>query len=303
MEREKKIKALREILGNEAYRKNDEVIFKCPCCNHRKPKLSVNLKNDWFHCWICEYGGKNLIPLLKKGSVERKQYIKELEESKGIKKEEENKSYDYPSLPKDFRTLTTKYKSPYFNGSLKYLFGRGLCFDDILKWKLGYCEHGEYKNRIIIPSFDEFGELNFFVGRSFYNNCRSYMHGNFSKDIIWNDYMIDWNKSIVITEGPFDAFKADNAVALQGSILREGSKLFRKIILSGVDVFFALDTDAFYKQLEIIKLFVQYGTKSYYVNLCGKKDVGDMTKEEFIKAKSKAVYIKSELDILRLRVM
>ena len=37
----------------------------------------------------------------------------------------------------------------------------------LTKYNLGYCEYGNYKNMIIIPSYDENGKLNYFTGRSF----------------------------------------------------------------------------------------------------------------------------------------
>ena len=42
--------------------------------------------------------------------------------------------------------------------------------DDILKHNIGYCDEGKYSNRIIIPSYDSDGQLNFFVGRDFYKS-------------------------------------------------------------------------------------------------------------------------------------
>jgi hypothetical protein len=41
----------------------------------------------------------------------------------------------------------------------KYLAKKRLTKADILKWKIGYCFSGEYRNRIIIPSFDDDGDV------------------------------------------------------------------------------------------------------------------------------------------------
>lgn len=304
MHREKKFRAIKQVLGEPDFTKGDEAIFFCPRCHHRKPKVSVNLVTERFHCWACDWGGKNLLPLMKKGTPEREEYLQELEERRGIRKNlEQEKKYDPVILPPEFRSLSTPHRSPYYRVAMEYLANRGVSADDILRWKLGYCEDGEYKHRIIIPSFDEYGELNFFTGRTYYPNQVNYKHGNFCKDIITNDYWIDWTKPVTITEGAFDAMQAgDNAIPLQGSILKEGSKLFRKIVTSGVDTYFALDTDAFKKQLKIIELFLSYGVTPYYVNLFGKKDVGSMTKEEFQLAKSQSRVIRSDTDILKIRI-
>jgi hypothetical protein len=297
-----KLRAIRRALDQEEQiTKGDEVVFLCPKCKHRKPKLSVNLKIDWFHCWVCDWKGKNLVPLLRlRGNTpELREYMDEMDDRP---KELAPRVYDRPSLPQGFRSLSRPSRSPYFTAAMAYLGSRGLGTDDILRWKLGYCDEGDYRGRIIIPSFDEHGELNFVVGRSYYGDPRPFKHENICKDIVWNDYMVDWSRPVVVTEGPFDAFKAeDNVVALQGSIM--GHELFRRIVSTGADVQFAMDTDAFKKQLNIIQRLLRFGVVCWYVNLLGKKDVGAMTKEEFQQAKSRATPVRSDLDLLRLRVM
>lgn len=269
----------------------------------------MNLITDWFNCWICgkDFSGRTLVKLLAHlfgpRSPELEQYFAHLEELRGVVQEKPVQEFDEPELPSGFRSLSVTSRSPYFRQAMEYLDNRGVGSDDILLHKLGYCEDGDFRGRIVFPSFDSNGDLNFAVGRAFWPNIPSYKHGNFSKDIIFNDYMIDWDEPIVLTEGPFDAIKAgENAIPLQGSNLSEGSKLFRKIVTSGVEVYFAMDTDAYRKQLRVMQVFNHYGVQAHYVNLFGKKDVGMMTKEEFRVAKSRAVPIRSDMDLLRLRI-
>lgn len=307
LSREWKLRALRRVLGEEQLTKGDEKVFFCPVCKHRKPKLCVDLATDRVHCWICdkELSGYTLIPVLRlKGkSADYDEYLADLKESRSKTVEKVERKYERPALPQEFRTLSTRWKSPYYDAAVSFLRSRGLDERDILLYKLGYCEDGEYKNRVIIPSFDEYGELNFVVGRTFYDANLSYKHGELDKDIIWNDYMVDWTKPVVVTEGQFDAITAgDNSIALQGSIMREGSKLFDKIVESGVDVYFAMDTDAFDKQLKIIEMLLTYGVKSYYVDLNGAKDVSDLGKQKFVVQKEKAKRVSSSIDILKMRL-
>ena len=283
---------------------HDEIAFFCPKHGARSERtigqLSVNLVTDKFHCWSCGFSGKNLTFLLPKGSSEWKEYVESLDI---LKPKEQEKVYDHPKLPEEFVTLTKQSRSPYFSAATGYLEKRGIGKKDIVKWKLGYCEEGDFKSRIIIPSFDEMGLLNFFTGRAFYDGMTRYKNGNFSKDIIFNDYMIDWKKPITITEGPFDAFKiSDNVIALQGNILTSGTKLFSRIVLSGVDVFLAMDSDAFNKQLRIIEELLSYGVGCNFVSLNDKKDVGEMTHQEFVIAKQKSVKIRNDVDILKMRI-
>ena len=121
------------------------------------------------------------------------------------------------------------------------------------------------------------------------------------KNIVWNDYLVDWNKPITLVEGPFDAIKAsDNVVALGGTFLHD--KLFAKIVTTGVDVFFALDQDAQKVQMKMVERLISYGTVCHLVPLNGRKDVGEMTKEEFQENKKMSLAIRNEIDILKMRI-
>lgn len=318
-----KLAALRTALLQEGTVKGDEAVFFCPPppVGHGNPRnravgqLSVNLDTDWFNCWSCGFKGRNIYPLLTargKTKVSR-EYLEEMEEKRQDSRRcvqilIPEKEYDQSRLPDEFKSLSVPSRSPYVRQALAYLAGRGLTTDDVLRWKLGYCEDGEMAGRVIIPSFDEHGELNFCVGRSIYEVEQAHRYRPFPwhqcKDIVWNDYQIDWTKPITVTEGPFDAFKAEeNVTILQGTIFPEA--LVRKIVLSGVDVYFAMDADAFRRQLEYIELFLSYGTVCRYVDVKKgkKKDLGAMTKQEFRERKLAARTVRNELDILKMRVL
>jgi hypothetical protein len=304
MTKTEKLQAIRRLLGHEERRKGDEVLYFCPRCpvRHHKAKLSISLDTDRFHCWICGWGGKSLQHLLAmNGATEDSRSYGQAQVNEPLS-EPRQRVYDVPVLPPEFRTLTRTWRSPHYAAAMEYLISRGLDMDDIVRWKLGYCESGEYRGRIIVPSFDERGVLNFCVGRAFLPNVGlSYKHGNLSKDIVWNDYMIDWKRPVVVTEGPFDAFKAeDNVVALQGSIM--GDQLFAKIVSHDAPVYFAMDADALRKQLRIMEKLVIYDVQCFHVGLGGKKDVGSMTKKEFRTAKGRAIPVSSDLDIMKIRV-
>lgn len=308
MQPDRKLKILRRILG-DARQKGKEAIFYCPKhparAGRSQGQLSVNLTTDWFNCWSCAFKGRNLLPLLRLGgkSPELLEYAAELEERKHEAPPE--RVYDTPTLPEGFRSLSEEHRSPHRRQAMDYLSRRGVGADAILRWRLGYCEDGEYRHRIIFPSFDRYGDLNFVSGRAYYEgpHLMRYKHGNYSKDIVWNDCMVDWSRSVVVTEGPFDAIKAgENAVPLQGTLLNEHSLLFNKIISLGVDPYFAMDSDAFRRQLGIMKKFIEYGAQPRFVDLKGRKDVGEMTTEEFQDRKREAIPIMSELDLIKLRL-
>ena len=147
-------------------------------------------------------------------------------------------------LPNEFVSLANKGKSVLSSKSSKKLSeSRGITDEDILFWKIGFCTSGEYAGRIIIPSFNENGDCNYFIGRTYQNDWRKYMNPPTAKSkIIFNELYIDWDEDLTLTEGVFDAIIAGkNSVPILGSSLREQSKLFKSIIANDTPVYIALD--------------------------------------------------------------
>jgi len=305
----RKLEALRSILGHEEFRKGDECIFFCPKHQHHKAKLSVNIKTDNFNCWVCGFKGFNLKPLLYfKGRNEEADKYAENIGRKDAKdsRDRASEEYDVPTLPAEFRSLSRSITTdcPYRLHAVRYVQDRGISNKDILRYKLGYCLEGPYKGRIIIPSFDSGGDLNFFVGRKFYDWAGlSYKHGNFDKNIIFNDYLVDWDEPVTLVEGPFDSFVAENSVPLQGTILNEDSLLFAKIVTSKEPVYLALDADARAKQMKLMELFMSYGVPVGLIEVekHDALDVGDMTRGQFKHAKHTAFWVHNQIQALRLK--
>lgn len=308
MHRERKLRALVEILGDDYWQKGEEVIFFCKNpkgCDgkHHKKKLSVNLKTDAFHCWVCGWGNKASIePILRlnRNSEYYTEYV-------GEKKPEvikEEKKYDRVALPKEFRSLSVAHRSPWYNRAMGYLVSRGLEPSDAFLYKLGYCEDGPYKDRIIIPSFDEYGELNFFSGRLFFDRDEvKYKHGNFSKDIVFNDYMVDWSQPITLVEGPIDMMKVgQNAIPIQGVFVSPSSKLFQKILAKRVPVYIALDNDAMPAILKIAEELMKHGIETNIVTWRDYKDPGDMPRGKFEEYRPKAIKMANTFDLLKAKI-
>jgi len=177
--------------------------------------------------------------------------------------------------------------------ALNYLSKRGIDKYDILRWKIGYCSSGKYAGRVIVPSFNEDGKVNYFIARSYDGNWRKYLNPPDSKDIIFNELYIDWEDDIVLTEGVFDAIKIPNSIPILGSTLRENSKLFQNIIKHDPAVYMSLDPDAETKEFKMIESLLKYGVEVYKVEIKPFKDAGEMSKQEFMERKKKATLIKN----------
>jgi len=294
-----KIKILSEFLGSY-YLTGDEYLFSCPSCEHKKRKLSVNLKKNKFKCWVCDYSGKEIYKLVRRfGGREHKtkwaQYSEiEINDFENLFKKESESTNEIISLPKEFVSLANKNLPLNSIQARKYLRKRGIDEKDILKWKIGYCPSGVYEKRIVIPSFSEAGQLNYFIARTYDGNWKKYLNPSVSKDIVFNELYIDWKDDIILVEGAFDAIVAgENTIPLLGSTLRENSKLFQELVENEPKVFIALDPDVEKKSLKLISDLLLYGIKIYKISISPYSDVGEMCKEEFRKRKKEAVLINS----------
>ena len=290
---DRKLKIVKEFLGS-FYKSKDEFLFHCPKCKHHKKKLSLNFDKNVFKCWICDYVGKDIGRLVYSyGNSDTKSQwrtltgvvdfseVDEVEDEKIVVK-----------LPEEFISLTSKQVNPLSIMVRQYLKSRGLTRDDLVWWKMGYCPDGEYGKRIIIPSFDISGEVNYFIARSYTpGDWQRYKNPPAERDFIFNELYLDWNKDITIVEGVFDAIVAGNAIPLLGSTLRENSYIFQKIIANCDKVYIALDDDAKSKEFKISDLFRLYGVDVYRIDTSGFGDVGEMDKKTFQTRKKTAAFL------------
>ena len=297
---QEKLKIVKEILGG-CYYSNEESLFYCPYCKHEKRKLSLNVVKNVFKCWVCDTTGRDIRRLVRRfGSYKQLQKWDQLTNTvdvSGFDKLFLEVQLEVPveqtiKLPEEFSSLANGSTPFTALLALKYLTRRDISKEDILHWKIGYCDSGAYANRIIIPSFNNEGYVNYFVARTYNNSYKRYKNPPVSRDICFNELYIDWDADLVITEGIFDAIKAGpNAVPLLGSTLRENSKLFQKIIDHDTPVYLALDADAEKKEAKIINLFLKYGIELYKIDTTDYDDIAEMPKERFLERKEKATFI------------
>ena len=294
---QEKLKILTSFLGPYT-RSGGEVLFSCPFCKHHKKKLSVNIHKNVFKCWICDANGKSLSKLVRKfGNTDaRFKWSKfedriEIGDFDNLFEDQKPELEVLINLPANFVSLANKSLPITAKHPLKYLSERGITKKDILRWKIGYCSDGEYANRVIIPSFNKDGYVNYFVARSWIDEFPRYKNPQASKNIIFNELFVDWTKPIILTEGVFDAVKAGNAIPLLGSTMKENSKVFQEIVKREIPVYLALDPDAQKKQDWITEMLLSYDVPVYSVDVSGYKDVGEMEPEVFQDRLSKATFI------------
>ena len=267
--------------------KENEYMWWSPFVNHHKPKLQVNIKNGKWHCWVSGQGGHNLFQLFKKVKATKKQYqeLNELSDNfsfEYVPTKQENKEV---KLPDEYKPMWTKSNSPTYKHALKYLQSRGVSQDDMIKYSIGYCEDGLYSNRIIIPSYDNEGQLNFFIGRDIFDSKLKYRNSPTPKDIIGFDLFVNWEEPILLVEGALDAITSKvNSIPLFGKTIMNNLK--RKILEKKVKTLYvALDNDAVKDSMKIVEELMNEGIKVHMIKLT-EKDPNDIGYEKFTDIKN-----------------
>ena len=257
--------------------KADEYMFYSPFVSHHKPKLQVNIETQKWHCWVTNQGGHSIYSLFKKVNADTR-YFSELKDLVFIpnKSKGETESKVIVSLPRDFQGLWKVSKSLYRNQAKSFLHNRGITAWDIKKYKIGFCDSGLYEGRIIIPSYDDVGLLNYFVGRSFVGEKMKYKNPNVSRDIIPFEWYIAWSKPIILCEGVFDAMSIrSNAIPMLSK--KPSRSLLQKIFEKNVKtIYIALDDDAKKDAYVMSEFFKDFGIDSKVVKLPKDQDPNDL---------------------------
>ena len=268
----------------QSLNKTNEYMWWSPFVQHHKPKLQVNIQTGKWHCWVSNQGGHNLFQLLKRVGAGRQDYqtlSKLLGETTFYNNDKNTPDSLDIKLPDEFKSLSEPHTSIIKDHAMLFLKKRGITKQDIKRYNLGYCVEGQYQNRIIIPSYDSSGKLNYFVGRDFYASTLKYKNPPIPKDVIGFDLYVNWSLPIILVEGVFDAMSVkNNSIPLFGKTILP--KLYGKIVEKKVkDIFIILDSDAFDDAIQITEKFVNEGINVNFVKLDG-QDPNDLGYKKMI---------------------
>lgn len=275
-------------------RKGLNAAFRCPeCGGAKKQKFIVRIDTGQYHCWVCDARGASVAKVLRKLSPEvaarwegvagshQRRFLDEVTEAPKVE------------LPMGFRLLAESLDSydPDVRDCLRYIQDRGLGLREMWYFRLGYVKRGRLARRVIMPSFDADGKLNYWTARSIDKDVvGKYINPPIPRgEFIFNELNIDWRQEVTLVEGPFDLTKCDsNATAILGSNMSRRSALFQAIARNRTPVVLALDSDMPEKQHKWAKALSEFDVPVRILDLDGYKDVGEMSREEFMEAKAKA---------------
>ena len=256
--------------------KNMQLQFPCPNCiekygkaEERKFNLEINLSKQLFHCWKCADEGDemygSILKLIKLYGNEQllkeyKEAIHSLRESKLYKLNfsDDDFNIDTKSVEIEDLKLPSSFKyirkdKPLPKDVAKYLNSRGIGWDIIERYSMGYTEYTKDSlmpsYRIYIPSYDKYGDLNYWTGRDYLNRDKVVKYYNPKverKNVIFNEEKVQWDADITLVEGPFDHIVVPNSIPLLGKVLNKEFKLYWEIVKNAKgNVNIWLDDDAF----------------------------------------------------------
>lgn len=257
------VELLRDVLGNEKqhYESKGQISFDCPVCaaekgldkGDGKGNLEINYSKHVYKCWSC---GETLGTQGPLGKLFDKHATKAQKKVYNLIKPEELKKQDAKKpklkLPEGYTTFEDS--NPKFIPHIeayRYLQSRGITDELIKKYKIGYTVSGDFAYRIIVPSFNKEGTLNYFVARAWIKGRIKYKNPTVPKDeIIFNEGLIDWDKYIHICEGAFDGFFLDNSIVMLGKKMSDllFSTIYEK---ANGNVIICLDEDAWTDALKL----------------------------------------------------
>jgi hypothetical protein len=278
---------VKDILGHpKRFNKNkQQYSFDCPTCSaekglddgDNKGNLEVNFSEGVYNCWACgeTHGTKGGLKKFFKTFATKDQIRKlkmigfDLTEFKTNLKEV-NIIEDL-TLPKGFIPFKEgNPKSILYKQAWNYLTKeRRLEPETIYKYEMGYVSGGKYDSRVVIPSYDVNGELNYWVSRTYVNAKPKYLNPDSDKEqIIFNECCLNWDSDIYLVEGPFDHIVVHNSIPILGKKISDKlmSSLFHKataniIILLDDDawenakkLYFDLNVGKLYGRIRVIKM-------------------------------------------------
>ena len=300
-------KILESFLGPSKNGMSDtgQLAFPCPkCIDEKGPNeaskfnLEVNLYKMVFKCWSCctmdDSMMGSLSKLIKKyGTLSLyrsyKEEVDSLVKSKMYRFDTLGMTDSIPSevyvtLPKTFSKIDLEYCKN--DKVVEYLSKRRITQDIIDRFNIGYTTWYEetyaLRNRIIIPSYDAFGDLNYWVGRDFtgkskskYRNCDAD-----KKNIVFQESLINFDADIILCEGAIDCLYPCNAISMLGKSLSKDSELYRKLVAKASgNIIICLDSDTDISETKRIYNLLNFGRlrdRIMYIRLNRMKDIGEI---------------------------
>ncbi|MDA3781544.1 MAG: hypothetical protein PF487_15155 [Bacteroidales bacterium] len=304
---------IQNIFGDvNGYLQSEQIQVNCPHCQEReglsypdgKFNLEINTKRRLYRCWKCEEpkfsGSLGRLIRIFGNTVDYELYKSYAGVFQDYSFDEDEKEYIQVKLPDEMISFSQMdATNPDHFEAYNYLVNeRKLSREVILRYRLGFCTSGKYANRIIIPSFDKNGEVNYFVGRYYGNDQKirkkmPYLNPNADKDIIiFNEGLVNWDSVVFIVEGVFDMLSLPNAIPMLGKTL--STTFFMKLKELKPNVVILLDPDAYKNSVELYytlhAIYIEHEERVKIVKLPTNEDIDELRRNQGIDELIKILY-------------
>lgn len=254
--------------------------FNCPWCAEEKGgvdnkyNLEVSFSLGKYHCWSCGSSGSLSRLIRSKGGKslcdEYFSIIREIRESgyynlDMFSDNAETSSEVYLRLPKTFEKINL---SRCRDKELKaYLEKRKITQDIIDEYNIGRTTWDEedwtWRNRIVFPSYDSEGYLNYYIGRTYKAKDKRTKYKNCDADknkIILHEDKIQWDADIYLVEGAIDCIYYKNSISLMGKTLTKKMELYSKLKENAnANIIICLDGDTEIREVKRIYKVLDVG--------------------------------------------
>jgi hypothetical protein len=288
---------------------SEQLQICCPRCQEElglshpdgKYNLEINTNKRLYRCWRCDepkFSGSlgRLIRMFGSHSDYEmyKSYANILID---YNINEDEKEFVQVKLPNEMILFSQLEEgNPEHFEAYNYIINeRKISRDIILKYRLGFCITGKYAKRIIIPSYDKNGEINYFVSRTYDpKEKRKYLNPIADKDkIIFNEGLVNWDSVVYIVEGAFEMLSFPvNIIPILGKTL--SATLFLKLKELKPDVVILLDPDAHKNAIELYymlhTIYVGCEERVKLVKIPSEKDLDELRKNKGIDEVIKSLY-------------
>ncbi len=259
---------IQNIFGDvQGYLQSEQLQVNCPRCQEReglshpdgKFNLEINTAKRMFRCWKCDEprfsGSLGRLVKMFGSHIDYDVYKSYAGIFHDYDLNEDEKVYAPVKLPEEMIPFSQMESGnlEHFEAYTYMVADRKISRELMLKFRLGFCTTGKYAKRIIIPSYDANGEINYFVGRTYdpKEKKRKYLNPvSDTSKIIFNEGLVNWDSTVYLVEGAFEmlSFPA-NIIPMLGKTL--SPTLFLKLKELKPDVVVLLDPDAYKNAVEL----------------------------------------------------
>lgn len=237
--------------------------YDCPNCADiegkpdHKHNLPVSYQKGYCHCWKCGFSASIGVLIRKYGSKQLyesyKTFLREIASTLEFQFSmfsDNNRNYLQEiqsdlALPKNIMQVSD------CPDAYAYLSKRGITQDIIERYHIQcipWCDDFKCRCRIVIPSYNRFGDLNYYIARDYTGKQKlKYANPPIPKTkIVFNEQNVDWYDTIYLCEGVFDSIVTPNSIPMLGKGLSEDALLFQTLLeRAESDVVVFLDDDAY----------------------------------------------------------